>query len=44
MSHQDHAPAAAEVEPKVLSPQAGIAIGSVVMGLVLALVAYVFMK
>ncbi|MEB3186763.1 MAG: hypothetical protein VKP72_04910 [bacterium] len=44
MAHHDHAPAAAELEPRVLSPQAGVAIGSVVMGLVLALVAYVFMK
>jgi len=44
VSHHDHAPVAAEVEPKVLSPQAGVAIGTVVMGLVLALVAYVFMK
>ena len=44
MSHPDHAPAAPEVEPKILSPQAGVAIGTLVMGLVLALVTYTFMS
>jgi hypothetical protein len=44
VSHPDHAPAAPEVEPKILSPQAGVAIGTLVMGLVLALVTYTFMS